>query len=273
MPSRNDDIDNSPSQQVTFDADRLDLTTTLTLTISETYRYCAQQDRNCKLAISFIHYVPNTAFAMRPPGGLLFEPPINWIDGRCSTSSSFFTDLSRRDKGAVWDIVLFCDLRVHLPESRDQWFQELFFVSALETDRNIEPAVLEGFGRILCQALEVQQDCCRELLFHQCRNFLFFTNHRAIQVYCWHNDSERNILQQLISLDTVLHRARESNYLGGQRYEKVTEKALWRAHPYLAWECIFRKESTWRLCHPAIPMLISEPNSKPNKRRKDHSPN
>jgi hypothetical protein len=176
---------------------------------------------------------------MRPPGGLLFEPPINWIDSRCSMPSLFFMELSRRDRGTVRDIISVGDLCVYPPDSGDQWFQELFYVRALQIDRSFEPLVLEVFGRILCQALEVQEDCFRELLFYQRHNFLFFTNHRVKQVYCWHNASERNILQQLISLDTGFHRARESNRLGGQTYEIVTEKALWRAHPYLAWECIF----------------------------------
>ena len=125
---------------------------------------------------------------MRPPGGLLFEPPINWVfEGKSSMPSVLFTELKSRDAGALRDIVRFDNLCVHKPASRDHWFEELFYTRVLQEERQLETLVLDVFGRILCKALEVPRDCDRELHFYQQHNFLFFTNHRTIQVYCWHD--------------------------------------------------------------------------------------
>lgn len=177
---------------------------------------------------------------MRPLEGLLFEPPINWtLDGESCMPSVFYMEISRRDRGVVRDLVRFNDLSVLRPESRDLWFQELLYARALRRDHRFEPSVYDVFGRTLCQALEVPRDCNRELLFYQCHNLLFFTNHRTIQVYCCHNASERNVLRRLFSLDIYFQAAKEGNLLDGQTYEKITANAFWRARPYLAWECIF----------------------------------
>ena len=49
-----------------------------------------------------------------------------------------YRELSNRYKGAP-DIIRFNNPGVKLPESRDQWFEELSYVKLLQREHNFEP--------------------------------------------------------------------------------------------------------------------------------------
>lgn len=138
---------------------------------------------------------------MRPPGALLFDPPILWTSSRNSSIGSvLYLELERRDQRTVRDLVRFNDLIIHLPETRDLWFEELYYVRALRKVSSWESEVLELFGLLLCQGLAVPRDCIRDLSYYESHSLVSFTNACTLQVYCWHSIQERDIIQEYVKL-------------------------------------------------------------------------
>jgi hypothetical protein len=118
------------------------------------------------------------------------------------------------------------------------WWISLFYLQTLARDRWLSKLVLECYARIICQALEVPQDCKRKLLDDETHDLRIFTNPRVIQVYCCHNKCEKAAYKDLALTHFCFDLHRRKDKVDGLNYEEFTRDAYWRASKYLAWECI-----------------------------------
>jgi hypothetical protein len=177
-------------------------------------------------------------------GDLQFETPINWISRGTCTAPSLIEELKRRHTVEEWEEVLSPILKQAVDKFVCQpriWCDEMLYVRTLRWQFEFPPDVLEILGRILCQALEVPRDCPRDLLRNDDpeHKLIFFTNYRAIQVYCCHNISEKKDLADLVSTDFRFRFTHTEHKLDGLTYDQCTQNLFHRTSKCIAWECIF----------------------------------
>jgi hypothetical protein len=178
-------------------------------------------------------------------GDFLFNAPLNWISKDLCTARSLLDELKRRHTLAEWREVFEPFLRPSVQtfvcEPRI-WCDELLYVRALLWEYNTLPGdVLDILGRILCQALEIPRDCTRKLSLGDDpeHKHVFFTNFRAIQVYCPHTPIEKKALANLAATSFKFRLDHKDHKLEGLTYDQCTQNLFYRASTSLAWESIF----------------------------------
>ena len=214
---------------------------------------------------------------------ILYKSPANWLSRGFEIEEKTFEGM-RGDKH--WTKFYILELRAATdlprPSDLDLWCRDLLYIRVLRWEHKLDSSVLDLFGRILCQALEVPRDCYRDLSYQQKHLLLFFTNHRAIQVYCCHSNYEAKSFLDLVRKDFEYRFKQRDNKLEGQSYEKYTESALRSSRPYLVWECIFPEGFDMEALSPRdanahIRMKQSAPKAKApaaklTQKEKDHPP-
>ncbi|KAF4628157.1 hypothetical protein G7Y89_g9997 [Cudoniella acicularis] len=217
--------------------------------------------------------------------GQLFDVPIYWISKGSCITARLFKELKRRVQIANIDETLeaLTDNLVYIPPlSGESWAQELLYVRILLYEYPFDDDVLELLARILCQGLKIPRNCSRNLLDYQQHNLIFFTNHRALQVYCCHDSSEKRIVDTLIKTDLQFRLQQEDGKLDGETYHQCTDILFWKARPYLAWESFFPEGIDMEALSPrdvnahlrkqtAPPKPKVQP-AKPTQKEKDHPP-
>jgi hypothetical protein len=177
-------------------------------------------------------------------GDLLFETPINWTPGGIGTTWGFIEELQRRQTLSELEAVLALldepiDTVIRKPKL---WCDEIGYVALLVLDYNkVEDDVRDILGRILCQALAIPRDCTHKLSRGDDpeHRLVFFTNYRAIQVYCCHTPAEKAALVNLIDTSLRFRLEHKDHQLGGLTYDESTQKLFYKLSGCVAWECIF----------------------------------
>jgi hypothetical protein len=214
---------------------------------------------------------------------ILHKSPGNWLSHGNEIAENVFEEMRREYH---WTTFYILELRAATdlprPSDLDLWCRELLYVRLLRWEYKWDAAILDLLGRILCQALEVPQDCRRDLSDQPNHILLFFTNHRAIQVYCCHNSYEVKPLLELVAKDFEFRFKRRHDKLDDQNYEQYTEGAFRRSRPYLVWECIFPEGFDMEALSPRdanahIRLKQSAPKAKApvvklTQKEKDHPP-
>jgi len=116
---------------------------------------------------------------------------------------------------------------------------DLFFLHPLPREYRFSAGTRDLLVTILCQALDVPRDCTRDLRANEKHRLVPFTNHRTIQVYCYHTADEWDILHEFLTIHNQWDAYHRDNLFADQRYEQATERVFWRSRPLLAWEGIF----------------------------------
>ena len=168
----------------------------------------------------------------------LYTHPANWLSHGFEVKERGFESI-RRDIHWTQLYVLRGASDVPRPSTLDLWCRDLLYVRVLRWEHKWDSTVLDLLGRVLCQSLEVPQDCHRDLLHHQKHLLSFFTNHRTIQVYCCHSNYESERILKLATKDFDFRFNSQYNKLDGQNYDRYTESAFKSARPYLVRESIF----------------------------------
>jgi hypothetical protein len=120
----------------------------------------------------------------------------------------------------------------------DEWWADLVHVQTLARGRWTKPYALHCYAQLLCQALEVPQDCKRLPLPDETHHLHIFANPRAVQVYCCHNPDERRAFEKLLGADAFFGVYRRHDLVYDINYEEFTRLAYLRAREYLVWEFI-----------------------------------
>ena len=222
-------------------------------------------------------------------GDLIFEAPLNWISTRSCMPSTFFKLLERRNEDELQEPLFQQILKntdIYNVRLDGSWYYEIFYVTVFQGQYEYPPYVDAVLASILIQALSVPRDCTRNLSFNQLyhglsHNLHFFTNDRAIQVYCCHDALEKEAVEDLIDKDFLFRLLQLDNKLCGQNYENFTKSAFQRTLPSLAWECIFPEGIDMEALSPRdvnvhIKNKQSVPKAKPpvklTQKEKDHPP-
>lgn len=218
---------------------------------------------------------------------VLFEPPLNWISGGFYTSQNIIEELKRRHTVEEWEKDFAPFLRLCL-KARCQpsiWCEEIRYVRTLVQEyHTLDRDTVDILGRIFCQALEVPRDCTRELsrINDHGHNLVFFTNYRAIQVYCCHNIPELQALIELVDSSLRFRFQHIDHKLDSLTYDQATQKLFYKASGFVAWECIFPEGIDMEALSPRdanAGIRVKQPATKPKapqakltQKEKDHPP-
>ncbi len=217
---------------------------------------------------------------------LQFQAPANWFESDCMTASDIIRELKGRYTFKEWK-ELFEPLLgpVHtLALSPRLWAEDIFYVQLIRQTTNPTAESLDILGRILCQALRVPQDCCRGLEKGENHNLLFFTNFRAIQVYCYHSAPEKRLLDSLLEKDLRFRVYQGDDNATRITYHQCTELAFDKVRPYIVWECIYPEgidmealsprdvNAHIRMKPPPVPKAKPAIGGKLSNKEKDHPP-
>lgn len=124
-----------------------------------------------------------------------------------------------------------------------KWYTELEDVNHLKdkmTENVFQVEILELLGIINCTVLAIEKDCLRKTtpesmcLQHELH---FFTNHRALQVYCAHSYEEHVDLDNLLALHRKYERS--NRHWDPETYEEFMKSSVYLTRPLLIWETIF----------------------------------
>jgi hypothetical protein len=161
-----------------------------------------------------------------------FTPPFNWFAGARSREwieRRYEMKLKPVDHPSLFP-------SIYLPP--DVWWANLSHVQAFAEEGWFTKDVLECYARILCQALEVPQDCKRDLHCDESHDLRIFANPRTFQVYCCHNFDEKAAFNRLVKSHFYFNYYRCYDLVDGQNYEVFTRNAYLEVSQYIAWECI-----------------------------------
>lgn len=176
---------------------------------------------------------------------LLFAAPQNWLPKGICAPRSLLEELQRRHTVEEWEQVFEPLLKPTAPSYYIRpgiWCDELLYTRSLLLEYDRLPGdVLDILGRIICQALEIPRDCTRKLLPGDDpeHKHVFFTNFRAMQVYCPHSSVERKALSSLVTIDFKFRYDHKDHKVNGLTYDQCTQNLFDRTRTCLAWESIF----------------------------------
>jgi hypothetical protein len=210
-----------------------------------------------------------------------FEAPIDWVSRGNCIPQSIMGELRRRHTVGERD-----EIDDPIFKHPYIWYNDILYVRTLPWQVWIEEdlEILDILGQILCQALQIPRDCTRELLDYDDpeHKLIFFTNYRAIQVYCCHNISEKKALRDLVATNFRFGLCHKDNKLDGLTYDQCTQNLFHRTSKCLAWESIFPEGIDMEALSPRdanahirVKQATSKSKAPPAKltqKEKDHPP-
>lgn len=176
---------------------------------------------------------------------LLFESPLNWVARGSCMPKSFWTLLRERSTADVmhqWEsLLLKKGTEIYNVNPSYISCHEIFYVRATFNSLKTQPYMDVALSSILTNALSIPLDCPRQLdpSARYGHNLYFFTNFRAIQVYCCHDRSELAVVENLDLTEYKFRVSTKVDWWKGKTYSQITEPLFQNARPLLAWECIF----------------------------------
>lgn len=149
-------------------------------------------------------------------GDIEFYSPHNWASGGtpCYESVMLIDELRRREQ-VVTDLILHELMKISPTFWPVSWAYQIAYIRVLadivqqqfysEDDLH---DVVDLLGRLLCQAIDIPLDCTRRLsqINNEVHELFFFTNFRAVQVYCFHTAAEKETVLKLARADFKFHK-------------------------------------------------------------------
>lgn len=114
------------------------------------------------------------------------------------------------------------------------WTDQFLYIRLRRWNEEHSGETYDITGRIFCQAVDVPRDCERT----GPHKLTFFTNYRAIQIYCCHDAAEERIVDRLTSRSFRYLKPDEGIEIDGETYHQATDNLFENARKYLAWESV-----------------------------------
>ncbi|KAH9221671.1 hypothetical protein DL95DRAFT_474226 [Leptodontidium sp. 2 PMI_412] len=163
-----------------------------------------------------------------------FATPENWISNGPGISPEIIGELQRRRR--IQDLAEALPLQpgifIRVPHL---WTDQLLYIRLQRWALEYPSQTYDIIGRIFCQALAVPRDCGR-IGPHQ---LTFFTNYRAIQIYCCHDPDEERAVKRLSVTSFKYLKPFEDLEIDGKTYHQATDILFEELQKYLAWEYIY----------------------------------
>ncbi|CZS98326.1 related to protein kinase CDC5 [Rhynchosporium agropyri] len=163
-----------------------------------------------------------------------FATPNNWVSNGSGICPDTIRELQRRRRTRdVAEALAFqpC-IMVRAPHL---WTDQLLYIRLQRLRVGHALQAYGIIGQILCQVLAVPRDCKRV----GPHKLTFFTNYRAIQIYCCHTSHEEQRVKHLFRQSFRYLTPSEDPRTDGITYHQATDSIFEEVRKYLAWECIY----------------------------------
>lgn len=163
-----------------------------------------------------------------------FGAPDNWISKGGGICPQIVRELQRRRR--IEDLAEALPLQPGVFIRKPYlWTDQLLYIRLQRWGSECPRQIYDIIGRVLCQTLAVPRDCERAPGPHK---LTFFTNYRAIQIYCCHDPGEERAVRDLSRISFQFLNPFEDIEIDGCTYHQSTDILFEKALPYLAWEWV-----------------------------------